>query len=318
MLQQPDDTFLVARVADWLETLTSPAAALPSPVEEHWETCSVVSSSANGELYAPRVVFPSHMAEAAARRALPVDLPGKQTKAVHFAPTASESGSSPLSLRLRRRGRLTNALEQAVKQSIGRWSDLPGGAKSAAHVWLSGYGAGMLPKMTEGSVIIGDKEDVETGKVKRNTVSTVWVPFATGNGTGNVRALLVAPALVAELSSRRIFRSVTSVLMGSLRGRARVWADELGVSAMDLCRILPGSLALAMLPTLDEAAALSSLRGSAGRWSVEVLGALERGVLRAPPAAPLGNFLRGPLSWFFRKEDHRVLAPGVDTLNLSA
>jgi len=174
--------------------------------------------------------------------------------------------------------------------------------------------------MSPGEDIIGIvKED---GKVeKRNAFPTVWVPFSTGGNGGNegdVRALQICPELVAELTKRRMFRSVTSVLLGSMRGRAVMWADEKGVGAMDLVRIMPGSVALAMLPMPDEVTALGALRGAAGVWSAGVLGALEQGRLTSAPPLPLGNFLRGPLSWLFARRDTRVLAPGVDTLTLSA
>jgi hypothetical protein len=38
----------------------------------------------------------------------------------------------------------------------------------------------------------------------------------------------------------------------------------------------------------------------------------------APAQSPLGDFLKGPLSWLFKKTDRRVLAPGVATLTLAA
>jgi len=152
-------------------------------------------------------------------------------------------------------------------------------------------------------------------------VHTVWVPFSIGRNGGNegdIRALQVSPELVAELAKRRMFRSVTSVLLGSMRGRALIWANERGVSVMDLVRIMPGSIALAMLPMPDEVTALGALRGAAGVWSVAVLGALEQGRLVSAPRLPLGNYLRRPLSWVFGTRDTRVLAPGVDTLTLPA
>lgn len=233
-------------------------------------------------------------------------------------PSSSTTSGSRGGLRLRRRGRLTNCLERAMKDSNSRWSDLAGAGLSPAHAWLQAFGHGALPKMSAGEDIIGEELN-EDGDLKRtHVVPTVWVPFGRDNGTGSIRTLLVAPELVAELTTRRLFRSPTSVLLGSLRGRAVMWGREKGVSAMDLVRIMPGSIVLSLLPMHDETAAVQALRGSAGRWGVEVLGALEKGTLRSPSAAPLGNYLRWPFNLLFAREDDRVLAAGVRNLQLPA
>lgn len=269
--------------------------------------------------------------------------PMRQDPAVSQAPTAAPRSGKPRGLRLRKRGTLTRCLQEAMKSSIKRWTApqgagdlLDAGRISPAHAWLRSYGFGALSKMANGDAIIGETSRVvddlddsgvkigETTHVAEHVVSTVWVPFgvdengAERKGGSGVRALLVAPELVAELVKRRMFRSVSSVLLGSMRGRALMWADEKGLSAMDLVRIMPGSITLAMLPMLDEVTAVGALRGAAGRWSVDVLGSLERGVLKAAQPLPLGNYLRRPLSWLFARQDDRVLAPGVDTLTLPA
>lgn len=165
--------------------------------------------------------------------------------------------------------------------------------------------------------MIGVVED-EDGDQRRHTVPTVWVPFGRDDGSGSVRTLLVSPELVAELTTRRLFRCQTSVLLGSMRGRAVMWGKEKGLSAMDLVRIMPGSITLAMLPMGDEVAAVQALRGAAGRWSVEVLGSLEKGVLRGASAKPFGNYLRWPFNLLFARDDDRVLAAGVRNLQLPA
>jgi len=303
--------------AEWRYTRPAPQARPGPAVEETWETASQLSLER--EDHAGPDAF-GNVGCSHPEVVLPTPSPTKKERAVRFAPTAPARRGWSCGLRLRRRGRLTNALEHVMKQSIGRWSDLSDTALSPAHAWLRGYGAGSLSKMSAGEDIVGWVK--EEGKVpRRNAFPTVWLPFSTGAEAGNegdVRALLVCPHLVAELTKRRMFRSVTSVLLGSLRGRSVMWADEEGISAMDLVKVMPGSIALSMLPMPDEVVALGALRGSAGRWSTQVLGALERGTLTGPSSLPLGNFLRGPLSWFFTRQDSRVLAPGVGTLTLPA
>jgi hypothetical protein len=168
--------------------------------------------------------------------------------------------------------------------------------------------------MELGGLLIGSRKEEGCDHAVPTVTPTVWVPF----GGKPAVPLLVSPELVAELSKRRMFRAMTSVLLGSLRGRAAVWADERGLSAMDLVRILPGSLALALLPMQDETVALRALRGTAGVYSSTVLAALEKGVLREPDLPPLGAYLRRPLAWLFRRPNTRLLAPGVDTLVLPA
>jgi len=231
---------------------------------------------------------------------------------------SAERTSLRLGFRLRKRGRLANCLAHALDVSQGRWKDLAEtGIQSRARAWLSGYmhstGHGQIEP---GELIFGGIKKQDGESAKTTLTSTVWVPFVGDNG--HVRALLVAPELVAELAKKRIFRSMTSVLLGSLRGRACIWADERGISAMDLVRILPGSIALAVLPMPDECVALSSLRGTAGVYSSTVLARLEQGKLTSPNVAPLGTYLRGPLAWCFKQVNTRLLAPGVGTLTLPA
>lgn len=210
-------------------------------------------------------------------------------------------------LRLRRRGRLTNVLESAWKETAVWWSDLDCGNGSAARSWLASYGGGAVSQITDGKVlkVVGDNE------VERN-LELVRVPMVNGDVS---REVWVCPELLAKLASVRLFRAPSATLLANLRSRARLWAQEVGVSSMDLVRFMPGTLALA-LPMPDEVASVGVLRGSAARWGVSVLGQLDKGKLVSNPDKPLGNYLRGPLSWFFRKEDERVLAAGVETLSL--
>jgi len=304
-------------------TVPGPLALVRPPVrvtpEEEYQT-RALRESQFPYAYGHHTVRLGKMTREQRRRVLaPLPAQVKKERALCAVSDAPQILGHYLGMRLRRRGRLTNALEQAMTGSISRWKDLTDGTASPARAWISGYCQGSLSKMSAGEDITGHVKDGE--KRVHNRFSTVWVPFSIGGNGGNegdVRALQVCPELVAELVKRRMFRSVTSVLLGSLRGRAVIWADEKGVSAMDLVRILPGTIALAMLPMPDEVTALGALRGSAGVWSAGVLGDLERGKLTSAPPPPLGSYLRGPLSWFFKRQDTRVLAPGVDTLTLSA
>lgn len=263
--------------------------------------------------------------------------------------------SKPHGLRLRRRGRCANALDAAAAKSEGWWEVPSDGGETSlqrhprrARAWLHSYGGGVLSKairvwMVTGDTItrgpdgdpiwyeasegLGPREERPVGvkgpewgkkgwQTTRHVCPLLQIPFAGDNG--DIRFLWVSPELVAALSAVRMFRSASSTLLGSLRGHARRWAEERGINAMDLVRFLPGTLILAMLPMPDEVVAAAALRGAAGRYSVDVLGALESGVAKGPEQSPLGDFLKGPVSWLFRKTDRRVLAPGVDTLKLTA
>lgn len=186
----------------------------------------------------------------------------------------AEPGVGDSRLRLRRRGRLTNVLESLAARSPGWWSDLTGGAATGTPAaWLYSYlestgvkvGSGILKEISCG----GDNPSLHA----------VSIPFRSDEGS---RLLWVCPELVAALAAVRIFRPLTEALVASLRSRSRLWAEERGLNVMDLVSVMPGSLALACLPMPDEVVALGSLRGAAGRWSVDVLGAFAKGTLKSP------------------------------------
>jgi hypothetical protein len=262
--------------------------------------------------------------------------PAKRQEPARNATRAAPKVRFLVGQRSRKRGRVTNALEELAKLDIGRWtraqssSDLPGVSRNDPHAWLSAYVDSTGLKIAAGEAIRAiTRRDVEipaeldeTGKVlvpayvEHESVEKIhgllYVPFAMS--TGHVRHLAVLPALLADLVKARLFRAVSASLMGSLRGRARQWADDHGLSDMDLVHVMPGTLTLALLPMPDETAALGALRGSAGRWSADVLGAFAKGVLKEPSE---GRGWKDALRWFSSKSG-RVLAPGVDTLTLPA
>jgi len=225
---------------------------------------------------------------------------------------ASDTAKVKRCLRLRKRGRLTSALERSWKNLPCWWSDLAGqGTLSGARSWLASFMDGAVDKISDGKEIIV-KGAEECGV---RTLQLLQIPFESN---GHNRPLWICPELLATLVSVRMFRPVSEGLLASLRSRSRLWARDEGVDVMDLVRFLPGTLVLAMLPMPDEVTAIGALRGAAGRWSVSVLGALAKGRLVSAPEKPLGNFLRRPFSWLFSREDSRVLGPGVRELQLPA
>nr|UYZ32452.1 hypothetical protein [Alternaria dianthicola umbra-like virus 2] len=221
-------------------------------------------------------------------------------------------GRPPRSFRLRKRGRFTRALEAAVTCTTW-WKDLSGaGGCSPARAWVDSYLSGTDAKVVnEKTLVIPARAD---GGDERS-LQLVQMPFE--NGTAK-RQLWVCPELVAKLVSVRLFRAPSAGLLASLRSRARLWSDEVGVDAMDLARFLPGSLVLAVLPSPDEVAALGALRGSAGRWGADVLGPLAQGRLVESPPRRLGDYFQGPLGWLLGRSDERVLAAGVPFAQLPA
>lgn len=223
---------------------------------------------------------------------------------------ASSFGAPP-SCRLRRRGKFTKSLERAVVATTW-WKDLSGsGGASPARAWLDSFLSG-----TDVEVVNEKTLEIPTGEGGVRSLQLVQVPFE--NGSRARRALWVCPELVSKLVAVRLFRAPSAGLLASLRSRARLWADELGVDTMDLVRFLPGSVVLASLPAPDEVAAVGALRGAAGRWGVDVLGPLASGRLVSSPARRFGDYTKGPLAWLLGKSDERLLAAGVPQLQMPA
>lgn len=101
---------------------------------------------------------------------------------------------------------------------------------------------------------------------------------------GRGGTLTVCVELLAALVVVRLYRPVTEGLLASLRGRSRLWAEAAGVSVLDLAHFLPGTLTLALLPGKAEIVSVEAMRGVGYQWSVDVLGSLSRGTLKAPTA----------------------------------
>jgi len=193
-------------------------------------------------------------------------------------PTAvgPELGPVEAKLRLRRRGVFTRNLEGAVKRA-GWWSDLSQACDTPARAWLDSYFSGSGVK-ADGSAKELHWQDGE----KSRSLWVVGVKFSSENGS---KELWVSADLLASLSVVRMFRPMTEGLLASLRSRARLWAEDIGMSALDLVRVLPATLALACQPMPDEVLATAAFRGSAAAWSSDVLGALGKGLAKGPSAS---------------------------------
>jgi len=211
--------------------------------------------------------------------------------------------------RLRRRGRFTRAVERAVVASTW-WSDLGRcGDVSPARAWMDSYFSGTSAKVVNVKDLV-----LKEGTEEQRVLQLVQVPFE--NGARASRALWVSPELVARLVAVRMFRPPGAALLASLRSRARLWAEEVGMDVLDLVRVMPGSVVMATLPSPDEVAAVGALRGAAGRWGVNVLGPLASGRLVSNPPRRFADYLQGPLGWMLGKSDERLLAAGVPQLNM--
>jgi len=190
--------------------------------------------------------------------------------------TTTKRADSSSSLRLRPRSRVTRDLEVVGKRVRGWWKDLPVDSDAQlALLWMQEYSVdgtklGMARQVTTKS------DEGEVGSI--SLVEVFFRSEERPSGSG----LWVCPELVAELFNVRCFRGLDTSLLSSLRSRARLWAKERGVSAMDLSLFLPGTLVFSSLPQKNEVESLGALRSTAAVWSIDVLGALSQGVLKAP------------------------------------
>lgn len=178
-------------------------------------------------------------------------------------------------LRLRKRGRLTHALERLGDVLPAWWEDL-GSATPAlrARSWIESHlkDSGAKVGLNSANMSCGGVE------LPKGAIPAVQVQFSSEEGT---RWLWVCPGLLAHLYTVRLFRPMSEALLGSLRAKARLWAKEVELPVEHLARCLAGTLVLAMLPVPDEVTSLGALRGAAGQWSADVLGSLRKGELRA-------------------------------------
>jgi len=177
--------------------------------------------------------------------------------------------------RLRKRGAETRRLQALSAAAPGWWEDLPGNSPARrAIAFISALGKGAGVKLGANSLIQAEMDDKGNA---RTPLSVVRAEFSSEEDT---RGLWVCPELLAHLLSVRLFRPISESVLASLRSRSRLWAKERGIGVMELVSFLPATLVWASLPMPDEVVALGALRGSAGQWSSEVLGALAKGQAR--------------------------------------
>lgn len=178
-------------------------------------------------------------------------------------------------IRHRPRSRFTNAMAKLTETMPVWWEDLDCSTRAnAAMAWMGSIFTGSGAKL--GGVTETTCGGEGGRELQRLPLVQVW--FSSEEGR---RWLWVCPELLAHLQAVRLFRPMGEALLGSLRAKARLWAVEKSLPMDSLVAFLPGTLALAVTPTPDEVVALGSLRGSAGQWSVDVLGAFARGKLQA-------------------------------------
>jgi len=242
-----------------------------APEAEAFETCSLA-----GGLFGDRPIRPS------------VVLPATEVKE-SATPTVAESHGSGVGFRLRPRGKATRALERMVGGSSGWWRDLSCSTPArAALSWMRAY---MAPGVRLGGVRLVERRGEDGGLL--DPIPIVQAFFSSEESS---RCLWVCPALVAELQGVRCFRAPGPEVLSSLRSRARLWARDAGVGALDYSLFLPGTLVVASLPQPAEVVAVGALRGSASRWAQDVLVPLGAG-RAVPPRSP--SWLR-VLSIIFR------------------
>jgi hypothetical protein len=146
--------------------------------------------------------------------------------------------------------------------------------QSAARAWIEeqfrSCGVKVLGETKVVSAVRGEKP-----------CSLELVKVSVSGGEG----LWVSVDLLALLCAVRLFRPLTEGLVASLRGRSRLWAESVGLEVVDLVQFLPGTLALACLPSHGEVVAMRAFRGVGYQWSADVLGSFSKGVV-AEPRAP--------------------------------
>lgn len=172
-------------------------------------------------------------------------------------------------LRLRPRSRLTRTLD-ALGRGLDWWEDLvePVSPARRACAWLQAYlGPGLKAVRIHARRLRSDSGVLLPAHV-------VGIPLGSG---GPQDGLWVCPELIADLASSACFRAPTYDLLQSLRGRARYWAQDIGLGQMEFSLLLPGSLVLAAQGSAQSLTAVSVLRSDRGRYAHKLLSALEKG-----------------------------------------
>lgn len=181
-------------------------------------------------------------------------------------------------LRLRKRSRWVGALQYSLgleghvlgQVLKGRWTpDLPR-INSRDTGFLAAFMAGGARILGAGSVRLAPREG-EGDKGPSRPVTFVELDLGGGRQ-------LVCPELIAHLSNQACFRKRDSALVSSMRVRAMEWAKSRSVDLRDTALLLPGSVAVACLPSTPEQAAETVFKSRAMVGSNWFPWAMRRGV----------------------------------------
>lgn len=104
--------------------------------------------------------------------------------------------------------------------------------------------------------------------------STLWVDLCLPGSPERIR---VAPGLLAYLSAHVVFRERSVELLHGLRSRALQWARQRDCPWEHLALVLPGTLAVASLLSVQEQAAVRVLTTRAAGWAASTSAAVKSG-----------------------------------------
>jgi hypothetical protein len=202
-----------------------------------------------------------------------------------------------VSARLRRRGVLTVALARLgealkyvqarrsgalVKDWAGWWTpDLA--SQSGARVARA-----FLMEHVDGATIAGSghvRWDCGSSTAEGAAGSTFWVDLHLPGSPERVR---VAPNLLAYLSAHVVFRERSVELLHGLRSRALQWARQRDCPWEHLALVLPGTVAVACLLSVQEQAAVRVLSTRAAGWAAQTSASVRAGEF---------TLVRGRLHW---------------------
>jgi hypothetical protein len=181
-------------------------------------------------------------------------------------PSPGPGSTKTPGIRLRRRGKMTRAIESSVRKTMAEAGSVAGGQTShwTARLWLETLQSSAGVKVTAGHQVEltppHDKEGVTTPGVYDWTLVVV---------VGGIE-LAVSLGMYVGLFAYACFRPRTAELVLSLRSRGMQLSRELGMSTAHGAFCLPGSVALAMVVTRHEARSWSSLGGDVGDYTAKV------------------------------------------------
>jgi len=170
---------------------------------------------------------------------------------------------------------VTNALQTFVqrivdgssKHPVSRWLDLGDSAARAGLKWLR-ESLGMKLNVVGHNTVKG-----EEGKA----VSV----FALDMGDPGLAHLRVCTELLGALQAYCFYRKRDATLVAALRARSRMFCKEWGISDMDSCLFMPGTVALALYGSPQEESGFEAMRALPLRFAAQQTGDLASGYLPA-------------------------------------